>query len=411
MSEDITLHTRGSLQVTMVSNIFIDSYMAAANGEFVKIYLYLLRALSHSGQPFSVSLMAEKLGHTQLDIKRALSYWEEQRLLRMEFDSAGQLCGICMLEPEEDPAGFAMPVSPAAPSVSAAAPVMEAVPSVTAVNPVSTMAAVNPAASMTPAGSIGPVASMAPAGTVSPLGEFSSAEAPAAGVSPVSMTVPDYTLEELAAFQGNDEISELFAVMEQYIKRPLTSNDMNTLIFWYDSLHLPMNVIEYLIEYCMESGHSSIYYMNRVAISWAEDGIATLEDARIRNNILPQSYYAVSRAFGIRNRNLIESERKFVDKWTRQYALSLELINEACRRTIANAGKVSFEYADSILTGWHKAGVKNTADIEALDQKHRVRSEAALQRATAIPRRKSDFHNFDDRPIDYQEVERKLLQS
>ena len=37
------LKNRLPVNVTMVSNEFIDTYMAAANGEYVKVFLYLLR--------------------------------------------------------------------------------------------------------------------------------------------------------------------------------------------------------------------------------------------------------------------------------------------------------------------------------------------------------------------------------
>ena len=43
---DILIHKAGNHQVTCVPNAFIDEYMQEANGEFVKIYLYLLRMLN-----------------------------------------------------------------------------------------------------------------------------------------------------------------------------------------------------------------------------------------------------------------------------------------------------------------------------------------------------------------------------
>lgn len=43
---NITLHSDSQTSATSVSNIFIDEYMSDANGEFVKIYLYLLRQLN-----------------------------------------------------------------------------------------------------------------------------------------------------------------------------------------------------------------------------------------------------------------------------------------------------------------------------------------------------------------------------
>ena len=56
----ITLHSDRETTVTSVSNVFIDEYMSNANGEFVKIYLYLLRCMNSSDATFSISAMADK---------------------------------------------------------------------------------------------------------------------------------------------------------------------------------------------------------------------------------------------------------------------------------------------------------------------------------------------------------------
>ena len=45
---DITLNGSRLLSSTCVPNIFIDKYMTSANGEFVKIYLYLLRCMDQN---------------------------------------------------------------------------------------------------------------------------------------------------------------------------------------------------------------------------------------------------------------------------------------------------------------------------------------------------------------------------
>lgn len=36
-------------------------------------------------------------------------------------------------------------------------------------------------------------------------------------------------------------------------------------------------LIEYLIEYCVENGHKSMHYINKVALSWHEENITTGE--------------------------------------------------------------------------------------------------------------------------------------
>ena len=46
-------------------------------------------------------------------------------------------------------------------------------------------------------------------------------------------------------------------------------------------------------------------------------------------------------------RNLVESEQQFLHKWTEEYHFDLELIQEACGRTITAIHQPSFEYTDS----------------------------------------------------------------
>ena len=87
----VVLSGSEALTVTMVHNRFIDEYMPQANGEFVKIYLYLLRVLSSRDRELSVSTIADKFNHTENDVVRALKYWEQQGLLALSFDAGHNL--------------------------------------------------------------------------------------------------------------------------------------------------------------------------------------------------------------------------------------------------------------------------------------------------------------------------------
>ena len=79
--------------VTLIDNTFIDRYMADANGEFVKLYLYLLRCVG-SGQELSISSIADFFDHTEKDVRRALSYWEKLNLLTLRYDDGGSITDI-----------------------------------------------------------------------------------------------------------------------------------------------------------------------------------------------------------------------------------------------------------------------------------------------------------------------------
>ncbi len=94
---NITLNNSLLGSATYIPNEFIDNYMTAANGEYVKIYLYLLRCMSHPECDFSLSKIADHFDHTEKDVQRALKYWEKVQLLRLEYDSQNNLSGICLL--------------------------------------------------------------------------------------------------------------------------------------------------------------------------------------------------------------------------------------------------------------------------------------------------------------------------
>ena len=66
-----TLTTGASVGTTSISNIFLDEYMPGANGEYVKVYLYLLRSLGDSTRELSVIGLADVLDCTESDILRA----------------------------------------------------------------------------------------------------------------------------------------------------------------------------------------------------------------------------------------------------------------------------------------------------------------------------------------------------
>lgn len=113
----ITLQKPSQSEVTLLSNIFIDDYMPEANGEFVKVYIYLLRALSTTPVSFSLEEMADHLLCTERDILRALKYWARQELLALDFTDDKSLRAIALLPPRSkapasETAGSSVPKQP-----------------------------------------------------------------------------------------------------------------------------------------------------------------------------------------------------------------------------------------------------------------------------------------------------------
>lgn len=362
MSE-IKLQSDSICTSTVVPDRFIDQYMANANGEFVKVYLYLLRCVHSRDCQCTVSAIADRVNHTENDVVRALNYWEKQGLLSLTLDTDNKIRQICLLSLDRQ------------------------------ASPSETESAVLPVPA--PAAGETYTASRAPAKT----GQ--------AGVSDAAHR-RDYTLDEIQSFRRDPDISELLFVAETYMKRPLTPVDINTVLYWHEELHFPTELIVYLMEYCISKGHSSMRYLDKVALGWHEKGILTVEQAKEDAAIHSQAYYGVMKALGITGRSLIQTETSFIRKWTKEYGFDLPLIQEACSRTMSAIHQPSFEYADSILSSWHKNQVHTMADVQRLDAAHSQMRKVSVRTADA-PVKKTAFNNFNQRSYDYDKLEELLL--
>ncbi|MCM1106059.1 MAG: DnaD domain protein [Blautia sp.] len=386
---ELQLHSDCPSTDTIVPNKFIDTYMPEANGEFVKVYLYLLHSLQSHAYNCTVSAIADHFNQTEKDVVRALNYWQKQGLLALELNSEGNI-SICMM----DLGRADTPAEP--PQTENKAPLLRISAASASAPTASVLAA--PASGSAPAASVlaAPASGSAPA---------ASAPAPEMVKTPAKRT---YTADELTEFRNNPDISELFFVVETYIRHPLTANDMNTVLFWHEELHFSTELIVYLLEYCISKGHTSMRYLDKVAQNWHAENITTVEQAKEDAAIHSQAYYGVMKALGITGRSLVKAETAYIKKWTNEYGFDLPLIQEACGRTMAATHQPSFEYTDSILTRWHENQVHTLADIEALDKSY-SKTRKVTVKTIETPARKNAFNNFSQRTYDYDKLEELLL--
>ena len=359
----VSLQNSSEQEVTILSNRFIDNFMPRANGEFVKVYIYLLRMVSAAPSSFSLERMADCLFCTERDISRALKYWESEKLVSLTYTANQQLSGITLLEPFAD-AGH-----------------MESSAS---------MEAGTTAAQATPAAVSGNTDTTIPES---------------------SDYIRSLTPDRIKELKQKEEISQLLYIAEQYLAKTLTPTEMQKLLFFYDELHMSADLIEYLVEYCVSRGRKSMRYIETVALAWAKDGVTTVEMARDASSRFSKDYYTILKAMGISGRNPVDNEITYIYTWRKTYGFDLDLIQEACSRTVLATGQPSFQYADKILSGWKDKNVRTLADVRLLDAQHqRQKLEKNTQRkAASKPAASNRFNNFHQRQYDFNEYEKKLL--
>lgn len=389
----IQLHNDCPTTDTLISNRFIDDFMPQANGEFVKVYLYLLRSVQSHAYNFTISAIADKFNNTEMDIIRALRYWQKTGILRLDENPEGQICGIHMLPlyketgPQDFVATQGQITNEATVSVASQTQISgDAIPSV------NENAAIK-------------------ADKVKAILEASSALNDPVSDAVETPAKRKYTLDEITAFRKDESISELFFIVETYIRHPLSESDVNTVLYWREELHFSNDLIVYLLEYCISKGHSSMRYLDKVAIGWHANNITTVEQAKEDAAIHSQAYYGVMKALGITGRSLVNSETAFIRKWTKEYAFDLALIQEACSRTISATHQPSFEYTDSILTSWHKNQVHTLDDVKRIDASYSKAKKTSAKAGNSATVKRNSFNNFNPRNYDYENLEGTLLSS
>ena len=72
---------------------------------------------------------------------------------------------------------------------------------------------------------------------------------------------------------------QILSVIEQYVGRPLSKKDVETIDFIRDGLQFDDNLTDYLVQYCVELGKKQFSYIKAVARDWHERGITTVEVA------------------------------------------------------------------------------------------------------------------------------------
>lgn len=397
---------------TTVSDIFIDQYMPKANGEFVKVYLYLLRATGSGAGIATISEIADHFSNTETDIIRALNYWASEGILQLQSGADGQIMGInlCSLSVSGMQA--------------AQSNIQSAVADNAAQNNLQNSVVNNAAQNSLQNDVVNNVAQNISTADIR-MQDSVVEKLKSQTTDKAASSRKEYTLDEIKEFRKNPDISELFFIIETYLKHTLSSTDTNMVLYWLDELHFSTDLVEYLVEYCITKGHSSLRYMNKVALGWADAGIKTVDQAKDDAAAHSQIYYSVMKALGITGRNLVDSEVSLINKWVGEYGFDIELVKAACSKTISAIQKPSFEYTDSILANWRKKDVHTLKDVEVLDANFAKANKASATgssqstnatNGSSNPKSnnsssKNKFNNFNQRNNDYDKLEKLFLNS
>ncbi len=444
--DHILLCTNHIPPITTIYNSFIEDYMPAANGSYVKVYLYIAKCLQAKESNFSISSLADQLENTEKDILRALMYWEKKGLMSLNRDKAtGEILGLEMLIPfaERDFDTYENTAKESAASLGVDSDLSETGALDRRNSDFSETGALDRRNSdLSETGALDRRNSdFSETGVLdrrnsdfsetdaanTPTYESSGTDAPSnvnsdvhrasnsaqeknsSAVKPIQVSP-----EQIQELSANEDFVWVCNVVESYLERPMKPTEIQLITYLYGTLHFSRELILHLYDYCISMGKTACNYIQTVALSWHEQGIKTPEQAQNASVRYLASYNAVSKALGL-GRGLAEIEKKYVDHWQNDWNMDLSVILEACNRTVLKLHHADFKYTEGILSHWNEQNVRTLQGVEQSDLHYAQTKEQKEKKKPSTSGKqppRNQFQNFKQRDVsseELQELERKLL--
>lgn len=196
---------------------------------------------------------------------------------------------------------------------------------------------------------------------------------------------------------SNKMLSDLCTLSQEILGKTLGNKDIETLYWFYDELGLSPEVITMLLEYCVSKNKRNMNYIEKVAISWHENGIVTIDaaDKFITAQKEKGSYfYSLRKLFGIEDRNLSKSEETYLKTWRDTHGMDENMVGLAYEYCITQTNKLSFPYMNSIIKRWDEMNIHTIEAAEKDHEEFRNKNKAGNQNV------------FDDNNINYDELEK-----
>lgn len=317
-----------SLEFTPVNNVFIEKYMPQARGEFVKVYLLMLKHNTNGELGVSSSILASSLNLLESDIMNALNYWNEQGVIKLvQIDKMGNY-NVEFINLIDQPVKSAKQVD---------------------------------------------------------------------------------LLEALDSNNTKDMLKDI----EMLLARPLSPNEMSIYLNWQREFGFSSELILILMEYCISKGKSDSRYIEKVALSWHDQKITTIEQAQNLIKKTEDKWLNIRKILtylGINNTDIMKPQQDLIEKWLLIYKFSNEIILKACDICFERLNRADFKYIDGILTNWNKNNIRTLEDIALKDTKNtknvKYQKNYSNNKNEKAPLK---FNNFEAREYDYDSLEKKLL--
>lgn len=178
-----------------------------------------------------------------------------------------------------------------------------------------------------------------------------------------------YTPSELAKrINESENIRFLFNTSENLFCRNLTNTEHRSLIWMHEYLGLNIEVILMLIDYCASIDKLYVAYIDKIAYSWRDLGINSIELAEEEIKAMKEhsSYIGKIRSMFRMQTFPTSKQTEIINSW-KEKNYNMELISYAYEKTLNAINKLSFPYIDKILNDWYSKGLVTLEKIQEND--------------------------------------------
>lgn len=178
------------------------------------------------------------------------------------------------------------------------------------------------------------------------------------------------TPSEIAGeLRKNEGLMELFRMAEELTGEPLTHMQQRSLLWLYQYLSIPGDIILTVMSYCRSINKPAISYYEKMLSSWWNKGICSLQqiNEEIVKDQTKRSYYGFMMRTLDMKRPPTPKQKDFFDRW-QALGLTDELMRYAYEKTYEQTGKLSLEYMEAIVMKWASAGYKTREDVDTYDK-------------------------------------------
>ncbi len=178
---------------------------------------------------------------------------------------------------------------------------------------------------------------------------------------------PDYvyTSQRLAV---DEELKILVQEAQSALGKTLSNSDIATLLMLKDTCGLHLDVILMLIQYCISIDKGNMRTIEKIGVSWADEGINSVEAAENKIRLANQaskSFSIVSSAFGLKNvGSPTKKQLEYSSKWVGEWKFSQPMLREAYERCVDKHNTLKWNYVDGILKRWHSTNIYNLEELK-----------------------------------------------